>query len=151
MPRLTEATKPSAVWCALRDGHIAGYQRLAPQEPYGLWLVVGVPPNEVAAPAKIVKPLVDGVVAALHNHDGTELHVVSERLAIQLPANTPDRIAALLSDERAAILGSRRLLWPHGSSVQWNPADDLCSALDLSVVPSNRWELSGHLMSLAGA
>ena len=39
--------------------------------PYGLELVVGAPGQRRPQPAKIVKPLVDGVIAALHSHDGS--------------------------------------------------------------------------------
>ena len=100
-------------------------------------------------PAKIIKPLVDGVIAALHTHDGTALADVSDRLRAQLPGSDASDIAQLpgsdasdiaqrLVDDDAAVLGPRRLVWPRASGVQWNPADDLCVALELRVEPATR-------------
>jgi hypothetical protein len=78
--------------------------------------------------AEITKPLVDGVIAAFHIHDDpASLDLVASRVAAGLGASV-DEVRGLLHENRTAILGARRLLWPRGDGVQWNPADDRCLA-----------------------
>jgi hypothetical protein len=40
------------------------------------------------------------------------------------------------------------LLWPRARVVQWNPADDLCLALELRIERGERLELSGRLVEI---
>jgi hypothetical protein len=148
MPALTDTPKPASIWYALRCAAIDVGLAADPSKPFGLRLTLGLAPGEHAAPAKVVKPLVDGVVAALHSHDRTDLVEVSRRVQAQLPTQSPERIAALLGAGRPAVLGRRRLLWPRANGVQWHPADDLCLALELRLERSDRRELSGRLVEI---
>jgi hypothetical protein len=148
MPPLTETTKPVAVWHALRTARIEVLATAHPNCPFGLRLDLALAPGEHITPAKAVKPLVDGVIAALHCHDGSALADVSQRLNNQLSSESRGGLEALLVDDRFAPLGRRRLLWPRASSVQWNPADDSCVALELRLGSSSRRELSGRLISV---
>jgi hypothetical protein len=66
----------------------------------------------------------------------------------QLPTASPDSLAALVVEERSAVLGRRRLVWPRASGVQWNPADDLCVALDLRIEAAPRLQLSGRVFDV---
>jgi hypothetical protein len=145
---LSETTKPGLVWHALRRAALDVVPREDPLAPFGLELVVGATGHERPAPAKIVKPLVDGVIAALHAHDGSALDDVSERLHAQLPDESASDIAGLLVDESAAALGQRRLLWPRMSGVQWNPADDLCVAIEVRIEPAAQREIAGRLFEV---
>ncbi|MFZ2501621.1 MAG: hypothetical protein WAW88_02960 [Nocardioides sp.] len=72
----------------------------------------------------LVKPMLDGLIAALHTHDGSHGDHIRRSLA---QYGDPDRLWALLNDPSHAVLGSRRLVRPHGSGIAWNPADDLCA------------------------
>ena len=148
MPALTEFAKPSSIWCAMRVADVQVAKTADLPRPFGLRLVLGAPPNRPVSPAKAVKPLLDGLIAGLHSHDGSALADVSERLHVQLPDETPEHIGRLLVDSSAAPLGRRRLVWPRAKSVQWNPADDLCLAFELRVAPSDRFELSGRLVEI---
>jgi hypothetical protein len=148
MQRLREETKPSSVWLAMKEADMDVARVARPDEAFGMSLMVGVPPDQKAAPSRIVKPLVDGIIAGLHCHDGTDLDELATRLHAQLPAISVDRIAELLSDETSAVLGRRELLWCRAASVQWNPADDLCLALELDIEPAERWMVSGHAYEL---
>lgn len=150
MPSLAETTKPSAVWYALRRAEIDTYAPLAPGRPYGLRLLLELPSGTPAAPAGLVKPLLDGVISALHRHDGSALAELSRRVATQLHASA-EQVAAMLVDESNVILGSRRLLWARAAGVQWNPADDLCLATELLARPGDRLALSGRLVELESA
>lgn len=81
--------------------------------------------------AGIVKPLLDGLVSALHAHDGTDHDVLAPRLA---SFGHPEQVWSLLCSTDAAALGTRRLIRPHGAGLAWNPADELCRALTLRVL-----------------
>jgi hypothetical protein len=95
----------------------------------------------------MVKVLVDGVMSALHAHDGTQLELLAGRLAerLSLPA---DHVAGLLAGDTPAVLGQRRLLWPFRDFVQWNPADDAIVRLRIASMTSPTWQLSGTLTDL---
>lgn len=148
IPELSETTKPGAVWQALRAARVEVLASPGPTSPFGLRLELGQAPGERLRPAKIVKPLVDGVVAALHYHDGSELLDLSHRLQTQLGAESAESVAELLTDEHATPLGKRQLLWARAAGVQWNPADDRCLALELHVAEADRRELSGRLIAI---
>ncbi len=95
----------------------------------------------------MVKVLVDGVVSALHTHDGTQLDVVAERLSQRLDVS-PTQLAALLVDNPAGLLGARWLLWPYRSFVQWNPADERLVYLRVASQASPAWQLTATLLDL---
>lgn len=148
MPLLTEATKPAAVWFALGAAQIDPASALGDQQPFGLRLQLEVLRTRRIAPAKIVKPLIDGTIAALHCHDGSALAELSRRVTAQI-AVPAVMIATRLMDDRYAALGPRRLLWPRAQGVQWNPADDRCLALELRIDHGDRLALSGRLLTIA--
>ncbi|HSH58359.1 MAG TPA: hypothetical protein VK988_01720, partial [Acidimicrobiales bacterium] len=104
-----------------------------------------------AAPSMLgmVKVLVDGVVSALHTHDGTQFEVLADRLSQRLCV-PGDQLAHLLTDSPVAVLDRRRLLWPFQSFVQWNPADDAIVDLRVTAVTSTTWQLSGALAAVRG-
>lgn len=92
----------------------------------------------------MVKVVVDGFVCALHRHDGTELDLVAQRLGDRLGASA-ERVGELLVANPVSALGVRRLLWPFGDFVQWNPADDGIVRLHVGTQPSPAWQLSGSV------
>jgi len=73
--------------------------------------------------APSVKALLDGLIAALHVHDGSERDHVTTALS---DVGDGDRLWTLLNDPGSAILGPRRLVRPHGPKIAWNPADERC-------------------------
>jgi hypothetical protein len=148
--RLTSATKPSAVWRAIRTGSLDDLQ-LPPAPPsyFGMQLVLTVPDGVRVHAAPLLKPLIDGVVCAFHAHDGSDMGSIGQRLAIQLGVEAPNIIALLQSSERA-VLGRRRLLWPWREGLQWAPADDRCLAAEvlLRTHADPRWLCSGVLFEI---
>jgi hypothetical protein len=98
----------------------------------------------------LVKILVDGVICALHTHDGTQLELVAERLGTRLSVPAAD-LAGLLSGNPSGVLGARRLLWPFRDFVQWNPADDAIIHLRIATMASPTWQLSATLKDLERA
>jgi hypothetical protein len=79
--------------------------------------------------AAAVKPMLDGLVSALHAHDQSQPNELVPRLAT---LGDPSSVWLMLCDRRKAALGTRRLLRPHGpAGIAWNPADDLCTAISI--------------------
>jgi len=73
--------------------------------------------------APSVKSLLDGLVAALHVHDGSH----HERVVSALnDLGDGERLWGLLNNREIAVLGERRLARPHGDKIAWNPADERC-------------------------
>lgn len=130
IPRLDALSKPDSVWFAAREGVPAGARVHSGR--YALDLTLEVGPRDPVRPADVLKPLVDGLIAGLHAHDGRDATVVTPRLAARLDL-TVERVAAMLGDGTRAWLGTRRLLWPRADGIQWNPADDECVSAVLRV------------------
>jgi hypothetical protein len=80
-----------------------------------------------------VKSLLDGLVAALHVHDGSHRDHVTAALT---ELGDGERLWRLLNNPEVAVLGERRLVRPHGQKIAWNPADELCAYF--AIVRSNR-------------
>ncbi|HHJ06936.1 MAG TPA: hypothetical protein ENK24_05510 [Anaerolineae bacterium] len=98
-------------------------KRSATSVNFGIDLALKTPLNRAGNPVNIIKALLDGIISAFHAHNGVEIDEVSQRLARQL-GKDKDEIRRLLSGQKKAILGERRLLKPFRRGVQWNPADD---------------------------
>jgi hypothetical protein len=138
LPRLTEATKPAAVWRPVRRAllHLpraASDRRFL--QPFALRLRLQAPWPQ-PQPVRIIKPLLDGTIAAFQRHDGSQLDEIAQRLTAQLSTSTAE-IASLLVDPRVAPLGAGRLVVLRGAGVQWQPADDRCVACELVVERGN--------------
>lgn len=137
-----------AVWYALRTSPSLRVQEGAEATHLGLDVEVGRPDDDRRALLGLVKALVDGLVSALHAHDGQDLDTVTERLSSRLGVEAA-ALAVLLLDDRLAVLGTRRLLWPYRNFVQWNPADDIIVDLRLTTTPAPTWTTTGTVRSLA--
>ena len=149
---LGPSTSATSIWYWMKRG-MSGTTAAIEGEPsrFGLSVTLHASSGWVLNPAALIKPLFDGIIAAFHSHDGSMLEQVSDRLARKLDVDASEVAGHLLSDS-VAVLGSRRLVWPWGKSVQWNPADDRCVAAELLLYTGkNRnglWRLSGELFEL---
>jgi hypothetical protein len=81
-----------------------------------------------------VKPMLDGLISALHSHDGDVSDELVERLARHRIGDT--NIREKLVDPRRAVLGTRVLVRAGRTCVVWNPADDRIYALRIRVFPA---------------
>lgn len=79
--------------------------------------------------APSVKALLDGLIAALHVHDGSERDHVTTALN---EVGDGASLWTLLNDPGTAILGRRRLVRPHGRKMAWNPADERCEYFEFT-------------------
>ncbi len=149
---LGPSTSATSIWYWMKRelGETGGAIKREPPR-FGLRVAIHAPSGLAPNPAALVKPLFDGIISAFHSHDGAMLEQVSDRLARKLGVEAREVADHLLSDS-AAVLGRRRLVYPWGKSVQWNPADDRCVAAELVLyIDTNRdslWRLSGELFEL---
>lgn len=151
IPRLGSDTKTAVVWHSLKRANGAIQRHGLANGHFGLRIVMNVPDTTpIVGVSGLMKPLLDGLIAAFHRHDGSDLDEIARRLAQQLDISTSDA-ARLLSDAAIAALGERRLVWLRGVGLQWNPRDDDCVAAEVIVRPSGRrrWTISGSLFEVA--
>jgi hypothetical protein len=153
IPVLNEQSKPDGIWYSIRKlvANGAGSASLAGSS-FALRMVIEYSPSTPVRPAAILKPLVDGVVAAFHRHDGTDLEPLARMLAQKL--GRPEQEVSDLLTRQEAPLGTRRLLWTFRSGYLWGPGDDQCVAGELIVRPTGSasgWLLSGKLIKVSPA
>lgn len=112
------------VWIAMRQGWSTLRGTLPAGNTYAVDATLTAPrlPGDVVNRTKL---LLDGIIAALHVHDGRDLTTVAARLG-RRAGTTPAEAQRLLTCNDCAPLGERRLVWPFGQGYQWNPGDDLC-------------------------
>lgn len=149
-PSIPLRPQPSAafVWLRMKvGGEVSTFGERTSSEGFGMTVTIHQPPGNTLNLPSVIKPLLDGVIAALHSHDGSTLEEVSNRLAGKL-ATSPSTIARALMETQHACLGQRTLVRPFQRFVQWNPADDRLVAADIVVDRSSNerpWSLSGEL------
>ena len=118
--------KPGSWWAAIRPRLVTTGTEL--DGGYEIEILLR---GDAQAFVSLVKPMLDGLISALHSHDGTHEHHVLGALARY---GEPRVLWDLLNDSTNEILGRRTLLRPHGAGVAWNPADDRCSRF--SIIPT---------------
>jgi hypothetical protein len=153
VPPLQEFTKLSDVWLAMkRHAWDARGQLPAGDAPFALRVrITRGRTGGASHVAAMVKPLLDGIVTAMHRHDGRNLSDLGGRVARSTGA-TAEEVERHLMENSRAVLGTRRLLWAWRDSVQWNPADDRCVAAEVVIDeagPGDTWSHSGELTSVA--
>ncbi len=76
------AAKCSQVWYPVKQVLAAqSAQPLLAGQLFEVRITLGVPAGATPRPAALIKPLLDGVISALHHHDGTDEVELSVRLA----------------------------------------------------------------------
>ena len=131
---LSVLNDPCIVWYEVRSHLIGSAVVGVPfHGPFGLDIELRVKGQPHMNLASLVKPLLDGIISALHSYEGPPPMRVVERLAQRLQSGEED-IFRFLAGKAAAVLGERRLVVARGDGVQWNPADDRCHVCRLRVV-----------------
>ncbi len=132
MVKLTSDMKPHEFWIALKEHNgCVSSDEIYKDKYFGLSLQIEMPERSNFNLAAIIKSMLDGIIAAFHVYQGSELHLVSERLANVMSVDA-QYVAKLLMDKSKAVLGVRNLLQPYQNNVQWNPADDRCVAINIT-------------------
>jgi len=124
-PPLTSATKPHHVWWAASRGSVAGTAEV----PGRYWLDVLLPGSASLNLAASMKPLLDGIISALHQVHELD-HVAIERLS-RVARWSESEVIERLRRPAAPILGSRSVVRSYREFIKWDPADDMCDGFTL--------------------
>jgi hypothetical protein len=149
-PSLKGAIKPHSFWYTIKSGSIKVVDKLKLPSYFGLKLKINAPSGTRINLASVIKPLLDGIISGFHSHDGSYNPIVVERLNRSL-GEEESHIEHMLMERSKAVLGTRNLVHPFRTGVQWNPGDDLCVVAkvvidDCSVGTS--WSLEGELFTV---
>lgn len=145
LPRLTSDTKAHDVWWAT---HGSGDSAVHISGEFGLALRVTTDARRRLNATSIVKPLLDGVIAALQTGPMPDREVV-ERVARML-GQPAIAVASRLSAD-GVLVAEHPVVKRHGpSGVQWDPVDDRCTTVVLEVVRGDveGWQVEGTLHEL---
>jgi hypothetical protein len=144
--------KLEQVWLALARTHVpVASPPRRPGTPFGVRLQIRAAQGTTPRIARLVKPLIDGVVCAFQCHtDTSSVSDVAARLSsrIGVPASAVEN---LLLDDANAVLGSvSHLVRARGDGVIWAPADDECLAGELLVdeTGGRSWGIRGRIVEL---
>jgi hypothetical protein len=124
-PPLTSRTKPHDVWWAASRASVAGTAEVSGR----YWLDVQVPGSASLTLAASMKPLLDGVISALHQVHELD-HVAIERLS-SATRWAESEIVERLRRPAAPILESRCVVRSYREFIKWDPADDMCDGFTL--------------------
>lgn len=147
LPPLRGEVKPHMIWSAMKHGVVIT-ECNEPPKLFGVELVLQVPNGLALNLTAVAKPLLDGLLSALHVHDGGDLLELATRLGSRL-GQMPDETARLLMDDSFSVLGPRRLLHRFGEGLKWNPADDGLVAVGIRVEPGDGWKMTGKLVAVS--
>ena len=137
----------SDYWVAMKQNsekiNIFGSIDTGRKEQFSLHLKIETPKNRELKVLTVMKPLLDAIISALHGGDFSEEEVklFAEKLGV------PEK---WIENGSANILGNRQYIqcYPSKNGIKWNPADDLCSKISISVVQGKSWKLSGWIYKI---
>lgn len=145
----SSSLKPATFWMALKSTEP---KTSGPTEDgvFGLALAVEAPMGLGSSLGLVTKALLDGVISAFHQHDGSNPQELGARLGHFL-GETSSSVMRWLEDDTLNVLGVRPIVRPYRTGLQWNPADDRCVAAQILVSRSEArrdWGISGQLFSV---
>ncbi|MCL5949936.1 MAG: hypothetical protein M1490_05610 [Candidatus Bathyarchaeota archaeon] len=112
-----------------------------PPSRFGISITIEGDKNLIPNLSAFVKPLLDGVIAAYQNHDGTNLDNITIALSTRYlkPLNPrQDDLISFLTNNKEAILGSTKLFWlSSGGRLQVCPNDENCLSAEIILLLKN--------------
>lgn len=141
--KLTGLT-PLASWNSIKDGadNIKIYDRINCDsgDAFSLVLEIEKPIQVEFSIMTAMKPFLDGLICAFHssNFEKDEVDYFSQKLKCDR-----DKI----KNEKLNVLGERhsKYIQIYRNNVKWNPADDLCHYVTISIKDGTEWRLSGKI------
>jgi hypothetical protein len=121
----------STAWAAMRTGPAVTVVRPANTTE------LGVPPG-TALSIEVMRTLIDGIIATFHAHEGSNGEELERRLAVAVGGERALSAGRLLTDDGWNLLGRRKLVYPWGGGVKWNPADERLVAVRYEIRPGAR-------------
>lgn len=131
LERLSTSSKPHEIWWAASGGAKSRIEQVGGPFELSISLRVSAPLGNLAG---IIKPLLDGIICAMHPAAGVD-PVAVRRLAEKTGWDAGAIEARLLSPSHP-VLASRRQLHPYRDFVKWDPEDELCERCTVEVRPA---------------
>ncbi|REH40323.1 hypothetical protein DFR26_0523 [Paraperlucidibaca baekdonensis] len=129
VPRLTSTLKPHNIWWHAADALCTTPVTINDKFSLHLEITTTTPVVNVAA---VLKPLLDGVICALHSDIRPNKEVV-QRLAAKCGWD-PALVAQKLQEPKLPFLGDKCLIEPYRDYVKWAPDDHLCESCTVVVM-----------------
>lgn len=143
LEKLGPDTKADRVWWALRCRSSELGSRLHRQQLFGASIDLRGPGRNVAA---IVKPLIDGITAALQRHEpAAGAAQPAERVAAFLDVPPAEVLRELLDEGRAQLGGERLVCIDSPTRPRFTPGDDRRVIAELQVTPAPSWSLTAEV------
>lgn len=133
----------STTWWAIRRGTVR-LGRRSTASPLCLRATVTLPVLSPMTLYATMKPLLAGVVAAFHGHDGSGIDDAVARLADRL-GEAPAEVRRQLEDDAFDLLGARKVVAAYRDGVIWNPEDARLVAVDLRADVGSEARISGDV------
>lgn len=105
--------------------------------------------NDVAL---VMKPMIDGIICALHNNGGINIAAVSQQISNRYSTKklklAPSVIANQLNNNTNTCLFAHKYVYLYRNGVKWNPADDLLKYVRVEVKEGDTLSISGKLFKM---
>jgi len=150
LPDTTSISKPHLFWYALKTGNVEYVSHLDLPKRFGIDIQLFIPENAWCNLATIIKPLLDGVIAAFHKQSAPCENVVLQRLSA-LTGSSVSEVERLFYEVVYPILGTRQIVSAFQQGIKWNPEDDACVACKVKVqrsIDNQSWSMDGRLFSV---
>ncbi|MBU1976526.1 MAG: hypothetical protein KKA62_01070 [Nanoarchaeota archaeon] len=142
--------RPEVFWLAIKNAKITKKYQGIYQGKFGVKLELSCPKQKFKLINKI-KPIFDGVISVLNFQ---EEKIPCEELRKRIKDSTEqdlleEQLCGLVKEKKNSLLGLHTgLLKKHGNGLQWQPKDDQCICMEISIKHSDRWSLSGKVFSV---
>ena len=142
----------ATLWRAMKQGSVKALaKRASGNDPFGLMITLAGPKRSTSRLQARLKPLLDGIISALHHYDREPPTEVCQRIAGPLNRGN-STVRDWLTDDESSVLGPRPLVHLFRTGVQWNPADDACYAGDIRITETTGpLTLRGEVVTLRAA
>jgi hypothetical protein len=149
LPSLDEIPDMNRIWFNMKRGNLS-IRSHDDYFNYGLELVIHGPADRKVNLTSVIKPLVEGVLASLHHHNGALLQEVSKELSEKLNIEK-SIVSKLLTETKSSVLGERSLVLPYQKRIKWYPNDQILAYVNITykdTLESKDWEMSGELFGV---
>lgn len=122
LPKLVSDSKPHQVWWQVKSAKVGPTADRLDGEFFMTVQLPCLPNQNISA---LIKPVLDGIICALHSAAGIEPEAIS-RLSAKIGA-APALVAQHLNSPVLPILQPRKVVTTYRNFVKWDPADELCT------------------------
>lgn len=153
LPNMLHKINPYEVWYLMKKGDIETLKSNKDKGFVGLKIKIDGPRNFYNCGlniAKILKPLIDGVVSVFNYYSGFNYKEIASLISNKLFEDSTI-LEEMILEKTNAVLGGKEYINKRANWLQWNPSDDLISYAEIIVSyenNANTWNHSGEIFEL---